>query len=292
MALFNAESLSIFQFKEFRWFVAARFFLTLAIQMQMSTISLQAYYEFPYYGEIKNVLALGMIGLAEAIPFILTSFFSGIVADTINRKKILIFTIFSLLVGCLLLFLFSYEPTQFLRSFGIVTLFGVVFLFGIIRSFIAATTHPFMSQIVPRSQYTNSSTWNSTFWHIGAIAGPIISGLIYGYNDGLHADWCYGINCILFLFALFFIMKIRSKPMPEKQAGETLIESMKVGLKFVFNNKMVLSALSLDLFAVLFGGAVALIPAFTDQVLHLGPSAIGFLTTKPALCALINAFVL
>ncbi len=292
MSLFDAESLSIFKIKEFRLFVFARFFLTLAIQMQMSTISLQVYYEFPYFGETKSVLALGMIGLAEAIPFILTSFFSGIVADTVNRRKILILGIFALFIGCMLLFFFSFTPIHFLRSFGVATLFGVVFLFGIIRSFIAATTHPFMSQLVPRSQYTNSSTWNSTFWHIGAILGPILAGFMYGYNDGLHSAECYGTNCVLFLMALFFILRIKSKPMPEKEESESLIESMKVGMRFVFKNKMVLSALSLDLFAVLFGGAVALIPAFTDQVLNLGPSAYGLLRTSPAVGAVLMAFVL
>jgi MFS family permease len=287
MSLFNAESIGIFKIKEFRLFFFARFFLTLAIQMQMSTISLQIYYE-----HTKSEFVLGMIGLTEAIPFVITSFFSGHVADTINRRKILIVGIFALFLGSVLLYFYSASFSVFLKSLGMGALFGVVFLFGIIRAFLAATTHPFMSQIVPRSFYTHSATWNSTAWHIGAILGPVIAGIIYGYNNSLHADVCYLINCLLYLLTIVFILGIGSKPIPERTESETLLQSMTGGLNFVFKNKMILSALSLDLFAVLFGGAVALIPAFTDKILHLGPEAYGLLRTSPAIGAVIMAVIM
>jgi MFS family permease len=149
-----------------------------------------------------------------------------------------------------------------------------------------------MSQIVPRAHYTNSATWNSTAWHIGAILGPVLAGLIYGYNNQLHADWCYMVDCILFLISLFFVFRISSKEMPSREEKETLLQSMTSGLKFVFKHKMVLSALSLDLFAVLFGGAVAMIPMFTDKILHLGPEAYGLLRTAPAVGAVLMALVM
>lgn len=287
MSVFSTESLSIFKIKEFRFFFYARFFLTLAIQMQMSTISLQIYYE-----HTREEFVLGLIGLTEAIPFVISSFFSGHVADTVNRRKILLAGIASLLIGCLLLYFYSAPFTSLLKNMGMTALFGVVFLFGIIRAFLAATTHPFMSQIVPRSQYTNSATYNSTAWHTGAILGPVIAGLIYGYKGGLHADWCYIIDGLFFILALVFIFRISNKPMPQREEKETLVQSMSMGLKFVFQNKMVLSALSLDLFAVLFGGAVALIPAFTDKILHLGPEAYGLLRTAPAVGAVLMAIIL
>ncbi len=287
MSLFNTESFSIFKIKEFRLFIFARFFLTIAIQMQMSTISLQIYYE-----HTKSEFFLGLIGLSEAVPFVITSFFSGYVADTINRRKILIVGIFALFLGSVLLFCFSAPFILFLKELGMGALFGVVFLFGIIRAFLAATTHPFMSQIVPRAFYTHSATWNSTAWHVGAILGPVLAGIIYGYHNTLNADVCYFINCILFLLAMFFIIRISKKPMPEQLATEKLKDSLLAGLKFVYKNKMVFSALSLDLFAVLFGGAVALIPAFTDKILHLGPEAYGLLRTSPAIGAVLMALIL
>ena len=282
-----SSSLQILKHKEFRYFVFARFFLTLAIQMQMSTINLQIYYEHS-----KEELILGLIGLTEALPFIATSFFSGYLADIINRKKILLVGCLALFIGSLFLLGFSSSLFTWLHSFGMYPLFGVVFIFGIIRSFLAVSTHPFMSQIIPRELYTQSATWNSTAWHIGSILGPVVAGILYGYNHSFHADWCYGITCVLFLCALFCFVLIKSKPIPAKLKSESFIESMSVGVKFVFKNKLVLSALSLDLFAVLFGGAVALIPAFTDKILHLGPEAYGLLRTAPAVGAVLMAFYL
>lgn len=281
------SSLQILKHKEFRWFVLARFFLTLAIQMQMSTINLQIYYEYS-----KEEIVLGMIGLTEALPFIATSFFSGYIADIINRRKILLIGCTALLIGSLFLFGFSNSLFAWVHSFGMYALFSVVFVFGIIRSFLAVTTHPFMSQIIPRELYTQSATWNSTAWHLGSILGPVVAGIMYGYNHSFHANWCYGVTCVLFVCALICFGLIKSKPMPVKIKDESFIESMTVGVKFVFQNKLVLSALSLDLFAVLFGGAVALIPAFTDKVLHLGPEAYGLLRTAPAVGAVLMAFYL
>ncbi|MES2565274.1 MAG: MFS transporter [Bacteroidota bacterium] len=282
-----SPSLEILKHKEFRWFVFARFFLTLAIQMQFSTIYLQVYYEHS-----KDELMLGLIGLTEALPFIVTSFYSGYLADIINRRKILLIGCTALFFGSLFLFGLSNSYFDTFKDAGIVALFSVVFVFGIIRSFLAVSTTPFMSQIVPRELYTKSATWNSTAWHIGSIMGPVIAGLLYGYNHSFHANWCYGTTCVLFLFAIIFYALIQSKPMPVKRADESFIQSMMVGVRFVFQNKLVLSALSLDLFAVLFGGAVALIPAFTDKILHLGPEAYGLLRTAPAVGAVLMAFYL
>lgn len=177
-----------------------------------------------------------------------------------------------------------------LQSFGMYALFAVVFVFGIIRSFLAVSTHPFMSQIIPRELYTQSATWNSTAWHIGSILGPVLAGVLYGYNHSFHANWCYGLTCVLFVCAFICFALIKSKPIPTKTKEETFVESMMVGVKFVFKNKLVLSALSLDLFAVLFGGTVALVPAFTDKILHLGPEAYGLLRTAPAVGAVLMAF--
>ena len=282
-----SSSLQILKHKEFRWFVLARFFLTLAIQLQMSTINLQIYYEYS-----KEEIMLGMIGLTEALPFIATSFFSGHLADIINRRKILLLGCTALLIGSLFLFGFSSNLFTWIHGFGMYPLFVVVFIFGIIRSFLAVSAHPFMSQIIPRELYTQSATWNTTAWHIGSILGPVIAGLMYGYRHSLHANWCYGTTCVLFLCAIICFGLIKSKPIPPKTKNETFMQSMTVGVKFVFKNKLVLSVLSLDLFAVLFGGAVALIPAFTDKILHLGPEAYGLLRTAPAVGAVLMAFYL
>jgi len=287
MSIFDSASVAIFKIKEYRYFILARFFLTLGIQLQMSTINLQVYYEFT-----KEEFVLGMIGLTEAIPFIITSFFSGHYSDILNRKKIILVGISLLLLGAVALYINSAPFITFLRSFGLTALFAIVFIFGIIRSFLAASVQPFMTALIPRNLYTQSATWNSTAWHIGAIIGPVISGLIYGYRNELNADWCYLLNIACYLIALLYISLIKYEQTFVKEAKETLVQSMKVGLNFVFKNKMILSALSLDLFAVLFGGAVALIPAFTDKVLGLGPEAYGLLRTAPAIGAVLMALIM
>ncbi len=282
------NSLQILKHKEFTWFLFARFFITLAIQMQMSTIYLQIYYEY-YRGD---ELALGLIGLAEIIPFILVSFFSGHTADVISRRKILILGCAALLIGSLFLWAFSSNSFLFLKLLGVAALFSVVLAFGVIRAFLSAATQPFMSQLIPRNLYIQAATWNSTVWHTGAILGPVLAGLIYGFKNGKNADWCYAINCFLFLLAILFYVLIKPKAIPPKEKNESLMESISSGLKFVYKNNMILSALSLDLFAVLFGGAVAIIPAFTDKILHLGPEAYGLLRTAPAIGAVITSFFL
>lgn len=282
------NSLHILKNREFTWFLFARFFITLAIQMQMSTIYLQMYYEYCRGDE----LALGMIGLAEIIPFILVSFFSGHVADLISRRRILLLGCLALFIGSAFLWAFSSHLFMIFRTAGVAALFSVVLSFGVIRSFLSAATQPFMSQLTPRSMYSQAATWNTTVWHTGAILGPVLAGIIYGFNDGNHADWCYAINCILFLLSMVFFGLIKPRAIPKKEKKESLVESISSGLRFVYRNNMILSALSLDMFAVLFGGAVAIIPAFTDKVLHLGPEAYGLLRTAPAIGAVITSFFL
>lgn len=285
MSIIN--SLQILRHTEFRRFIYARFFITLAIQMQMSTIYLQIYYEYS-----RNELTLGLIGLTEVIPFVITSFFSGHYADIINRRKILLWGCSALLFGSVFLFLFSSNYFLQLKMIGASALFFVVFIFGIIRSFLAAATQPFMTQIVERTQYAQATTWNTTVWHTAAILGPVLAGLIYGYKNEQHADWCYAINCLLFLGTIIYYFLIKPKPIPQKLEKENLLQSISSGLKFVKNNSMIFSALSLDMFAVLFGGAVAIIPAFTDKILGLGPEAYGLLRTAPAIGAVATSFYL
>ena len=282
----SKQSLQVFLVKDFRNFVLGRFFLTLAVQMQMTTIGLQAYYE---HG--KDYFVLGLVSLFEAIPFIIACFFAGHAADVYSRKKLILIGNFCLLLGSVLLLLLCLPQFSFLKVYSYYPLLVVVVLFGITRAFLAASMAPFMSQLTERSMYTHAATWNSTFWHIGAILGPVVAAAIYGYNNMLNAKTTYFVNCILFIIGALAFMRIGEK-ITEKNKEETVMESLKAGLKFVFKTKMLLSALSLDLFAVLFGGAVVILPAFNDQVLHCDPQAFGLLRTSPAIGAVISALIM
>ncbi|HEY1038414.1 MAG TPA: MFS transporter [Bacteroidia bacterium] len=282
----SKQSLQVFLVKDFRNFVLGRFFLTLAVQMQMTTIGLQAYYE---HG--KDYFVLGLVSLFEAIPFIIACFFAGHAADIYSRKKLILIGNFCLLLGSVLLLLLCLPQFSFLKVYSYYPLLVVVVLFGITRAFLAASMAPFMSQLTERSMYTHAATWNSTFWHIGAILGPVVAAAIYGYNNMLNAKTTYLVNCILFIIGALAFMRIGEKT-TERSKEETVMESLKAGLKFVFKTKMLLSALSLDLFAVLFGGAVVILPAFNDQVLHCDPQAFGLLRTSPAIGAVISALIM
>jgi MFS family permease len=268
--------------KEFLFFLNTRFFLTLAIQMQSVIVGWQI------YNYTKDVLALGMIGLAEAIPFILVSLFSGHVADTFNRKYIIVLFTSLLIICTSTLLYFSLDSSTVISRYGTLPIFLIIGCIGVIRGFISASFPSFMSQIVPRSHYANSATWNSTVWHIASIVGPALAGFICAVSFSA----AYEVNIIMIIISVISILFVGSKPIPPKEKKESLTESLSAGIKFVFKNQLILGALSLDLFAVLFGGAVGILPAIADKILHVGSVELGFLRAAPALGAVIMALLL
>ncbi|MFI5150067.1 MAG: MFS transporter [Bacteroidia bacterium] len=267
---------------EFSYFVSARFFLTLAIQMQSVIIGWQI------YALTKDVLYLGYAGLAEALPAIGIALFSGHVADVIRRKRIILVSTFALALTALAFAWISSPRSGILEHYGVFPIFIIIVLVGIIRGFLGPAFPAWMAQIVPRSHYTNAATWNSTIWHIGFIAGNTIGGLLCLFGLGK----AYIIVFSVMFLSMAFVALIRDKPLPLKEKKEGLLESLSAGLKFVFNNKIILGALSLDLFAVLFGGAVALLPAFSDKILHGGSMGFGILRAAPGAGAVVTAFLM
>jgi MFS family permease len=277
------DPFAVLRVKEFNFFLTFRFFLTLGIQMQSVIVGWQV------YALTDDVLYLGLIGLAEAIPFILISFFSGHIADTFNRKKIVVFftSLFILLTG-FLLWLANDNSAVIFEEYGIYPIFIAIAGVGVIRGFLSAAIPSFMAQIAPRELYANAATWNSTVWHVASIVGPSLAGFMIAasYSTAYTMD----ISFIIIAFLAFILIK--NKPMPVKEKTESLLESISAGIRFVFKNQLILGALSLDLFAVLFGGAVALLPAFADEVLHAGAIELGFLRAAPAIGAVIMALII
>jgi MFS family permease len=253
----------------------------LALHTQITIVGLQLYYEFD-----RSAYALGLLGLYEAIPFIIVSLFSGYVADNFNRKKIWIAAIIGFAFGSLFLFLTakSYITLPYIKGKWI--LYGITIVLGILRAFIAAAVPPFLSQIVERHEITKAVTWSSSTWYVGAIAGPALGAFIYGTSG---ASSSYLINIILFFVAVGFIFLIKAKAQGKPEKKEPILSSIKEGAKFVFKNKIILGAISLDMFGVLFGDAIALLPVFSDKVLHLDPKFYGYLRMAPALGALITS---
>ena len=264
----------------FRFFVSARFCLTLAIQMQALVIG------WDLYSITKDPLSLGLLGLSEAVPFILMALISGHWADRYNRKFLGSFGLISFLICSSLLF-----TTQYMgRTADNVWIFYVCFaLVGLGRGLAVPSWNAILAEIVPKELYANSSSWNSTLWQIAAVSGPALGGLIYGW---MGAKTAYVLCLVLTLISISSFVQIQYKAQHEANHHESIFESLRQGFRFVFSRQVLIGALTLDMFGVLFGGAVALLPVFADQVLHIGPEALGILRSAPAFGAVCMAVVL
>jgi MFS family permease len=263
----------------FRYFLAGKFLLTLAVQMQAVIAS------WMIYAFTKDPLSLGLIGLTEAIPALSLALPGGLLADRISRKKIMVVTAFLMFCGALVLVYYTHlDHPSFIWP-----LYAVIFMVGMARGFHTPAQAAYWAQILPREQYVNGSVWNSSLWQIGAVTGPALGGLCYA-QIGPYYSSIIVASFILLVTLLYTALQPTS--IPPKIEGESIAESLKTGLRFFFRQPILLSAVTLDLFAVLFGGAVALLPAFADQVLHTGPEGLGYLRSAPALGAVMMALVL
>ncbi len=270
-------------FVEFRYFLLYRFLFTIGIRMQGVIVGWQI------YEHTHDPLSLGLIGLAEAIPYIVSSFFAGHTADVVNRKVLMnIFTIVFFLCAFTLT-LFTLNDSSFLLQYGVTPIYTVIFISGIARGFLAPAVSALLSQIIPREHYANSTAWNSNTWQTAAVAGPAIGGLVYGFAGVTVAYTCV---CLLIVFAFAMTFKIKRHPLPARLKNEPIMESLANGVRFLFNTKSLLAAITLDLFAVLFGGAVSILPMFADDILKVGAEGLGFLNAAPFLGSVIMGVVL
>jgi MFS family permease len=268
---------------EFRLFIAFRLLLTIAIQMQGVIVGWQV------YNITKDALSLGFIGLAEAIPFMLVSLYAGHVADTVSRKKIILFSVTLFFICAIALLFFTVYSKDFISRFGTIPIYYIIAMTGIARGFAGPAISAFWSQLVPRDLYANASGWSTTAWQIGAVSGPAIGGLLFGFLGDANA---YAIDAGLIVASLVCVSFIAKKPVHIKEKKESLKTSLSAGIRFVFNNQIILGALSLDLFAVLFGGAVALLPIFAAEILKVGPEGLGLLKAAPSMGAVLMALYL
>jgi len=241
------------------------------------------------YSHTKDPFSLGLIGLAEAIPSISIALFGGHLADKLDRRKLILFFLFMLIAVSGLLTWFTADAEGNFIELGTLPVYIMIFLTGVARGVLGPTISAFASQLVPKSMYANASAWSSTVWQLGAVVGPAAAGLIYGFYGPFVASF---MVCVFIVAAIFCYIQIASKPVNAMKADIGLIESLSSGIKFVMKNQVMLSAITLDLFAVLFGGAVALLPMFADQVLGTGAEGLGILRAAPSFGAVIMALVL
>ena len=266
----------------FRRFVASLMAMTVATQIQAVVVAWQIY-ELTH-----DPLSLGLIGLAEAVPFIGVALFAGHIADRINRLRISLLALVALLLCSLTLLAFTLSPGT-ITAARVWPIYLVIFVSGIARSFLQPARSALGAELVPRALYPNAVTWRSSTWQLAEVVGPAIGGLVYGFGSATAA---YGADAAIMGMAVFFLARMRHSPPEATPAEESFLESLATGIRFVRGQPVVLGALTLDLFSVLFGGAVALLPVFAAEILHVGPEGLGVLRAAPAVGAVLMSLAL
>lgn len=266
------------RYKEFNIFLIVRFAMVFAWSMQFIVI------EWQVYTLTKDPLSLGIIGLMEVIPAIVMALFAGHIVDQKEKRNLLILCIlgFSLISFGLFIISIPSVIVDLSTQTILYTIYALVFLGGIVRSFIGPTIFSLIALIVPKKIYPNAATWSSTTWQMASVLGPALAGFSISMI-GVHWSMC--LIFVFSLIALIFLFQIDKKPILNPKIGEPVFDSLREGLKFVFSNKPILGALTLDMIAVLFGGAVALLSIFAQDILKVGAEGFGILRAAPAVGA-------
>lgn len=278
--------------RDYRHFFIARTSMVMGVNIVGTAVGWQVY-------EItKDAFSLGMIGLVEFIPFLIVTLLGGYVADIFDRRKIIL-TCVALYAACTFgLYMLSTKFAYIIENQGIVPIFVLIGAIGLVRGFFGPAQSAFASQLVPKAVFTNAATWTTMGWQLSAVGGPAIGGLLCAVSKGAWSS--YFVAVILAVIGLLFFLTIESRHKKSVEDASKVVDtegsklnefflSVKLGLNFVFKNQIILGALALDMFAVLFGGAVALLPAFAKDVLAVGPEGFGALRAAPAVGAVIMA---
>jgi MFS family permease len=277
-----AGGFAVFINRDFSLFFCARFCSSIAAQMIIMAVGWQVYHI------TGRVLDLGLIGLSQFLPFLLLVLFAGHVADQFDRRLIILVCLCVYGTCAFLLLAFALAKLS-----STLPIFAVLAVLGIARAFQVPATQSFVPTIVPAAILRNALAVNSSANQVATIAGPSAGGILYALSDSTFgrfsgAERVYGVAAILLLAAIVMVALIRKRRMPGIRSAASW-SSLLEGIRFVWYRKNVLGAISLDLFAVLFGGATALLPAFTRDVLHAGPDVFGYLRAAPGIGAGVTA---
>lgn len=268
--LLQAKSLQPLQHQEFRYFIVARFFLIMALRM-LGTVA-----AYKLFKLTQSSFSIGLAGLSEFVPVFLLALYAGHVIDKSDKRTLLLKGIltYSLCVIALIVITSPWFESNVKTRSPQLFFYGVIFCTGAIRAFAGPTTNAILAQLVPRNILHFAANISSSTWLAASITGHASAGFFIAWF-GVHTTF-YIILGYVFIAATL-ISLIKRKPVAITQKDIKAWDSVKEGLQFVFNNKIMLGAISLDLFAVLFGGAVALVPEFADKILQVGPIGFGWL---------------
>jgi MFS family permease len=271
-----------FRIPDFRRFIVSLLAMTLGAQVQTLVVSWQI------YGITRDPLSLGLIGLAEVVPFIGVAMLAGHVADRFDRRRTALWAQ-GVLLACALALLALSRAHAWVAAHGVWPFYVVIAIGGLGRSFLMPARNSLAVGLVPRDVLPNSIAWRTSTFQVGAVAGPALGGLLYGFA-GVTAS--YAVQAALVLVALVAFAMIRSTPGAARERTESFRDSLLSGWRFVWGERVLLGAQTLDLFSVLLGGAEALLPVFADRILHVGAQGLGLLRAAPAVGAMAMSFTL
>ena len=266
----------------FRWYVASIVALTLGTQIQATVVAWQV------YELTRDPLSLGLVGLAEALPFISAALYAGHVADRHDRKVLSLIAV-GVQAGCGVALLVVTVYSDRLLSGRVWPIYAAVCASGLARSFFQPARTALGAEIVPRETYANAVTWRSSLWQVAAVVGPASGGVIYGFSGPTLA---YIVETILCLIALVLFARIAYERQPVVPDEASIGHNLTAGMRFLMTQPVLLGAQFLDLFSVLFGGAPALLPIFASEILHVGPHGLGVLRAAPAAGAVLVSVLL
>jgi len=263
--------------------IAGALLLTTAVLMQEVAIG------YALYQRTRDPLALGLIGLAEAVPYLAVALYGGAIADRMSRKRIVLVAVAVMLCGSVTLDLLMRQSETVSTPVLLVSVYSTIALVGFARGFFGPAQSALRASLIPRELYANASAWSSAAWQLGMVLGPLLAGFLYAPIglSGTLTTVVVMMACALVLFAF-----VRPPPLALPPSTEPILAAIREGLRFVFGNRLLLYSISLDLVAVLFGGVVAILPAFAEDVLHAGPTALGWLRASPSVGAVVTLLLL
>ncbi|HEX8435617.1 MFS transporter [Archangium sp.] len=277
MASPDAPRPSIFRHRDFRLYQLTRLCAVLAVQIESVAIGWQV------YEMTGSALALGYTGLAQFLPFLAFCLIGGQVADRVDRRIILAVCQSVMLLCSLLLLVFSLGHIRDVRF-----VYGVLVLFGTARAFYSPAGSALTPRLVPPEELSRAVAINSTTWQVATIAGPAVGGILYGWAGATGAYVGSASLCALTVVWILSLKVRTGRASSERFSLSTVL----AGLRFVRRQKLLLGSITMDLFAVLLGGAVALLPIYARDVLHTGPWGLGLLRSAPAAGAAVVAVLL
>src|SRR5277367_2446536 len=271
-----------FTYPNFVSYTFARVFVVLSLEMQSVAVAWQVY-------EItRRPIDLGYVGLAQFLPGLVLFLFAGHAADIFDRRKLLMWCYAGFALCSALLLAICWCAPHSVRLIYVVLIF-----LGVCRSFSFPVSRALLPQLVPEEHFSNAVAWNASTFQIATIAGPAIGGIAYAFFRGPEA--VYAIAVAIAIFST--VMTLRIKPyaaVPGQQPPSRApisVSTVLAGFRFIFDKKLILGSISLDMFAVLLGGAVALLPVYAREILHTGPWGLGLLRSAPGVGAALMAIV-